>query len=248
MKKISILFGVIAFIGMSSVMYPVMAASYAGVYMGGFLGTEDGGAFSVLVRADNSAVIMAYDSVDDVGILKENIIISSDGTFSQNNIDGFGTNISGTVTSTGISGTISGPSSGSFSGTKSSLDGPYSSHDGYYKGLFSTDCGQYGTGTGFFRVIVSADGQVFAYTEYMQSSISVLPAGSKDGGILSLSGATLYGTTVNGASISGTLNETTVDGSFSFDVCTGTFSGLLDYSLIGIGDAVPISVLMFLLL
>ena len=240
---------VVAFMGLSSTMSPVMAENYAGVYMGGFLGTADNGAFAVLIREDNSAVVMAYDSIDDFGFLNENITISSDGTFSENNIDGNGTNIIGTVTSTGISGTISGPSTGVFSGTKSSLDGPYSSHDGYYKGSFSTDCGIYGFGSGFFRTIVSADGQAYAYTEYTQSLISVLPVGSKDGGILSISGSTIYGTTVNGASVWGTVSGETVSGVFSFQaVCTGTFSGSLDYALNITENTIPIAAILLLLL
>ena len=99
---------VVIFMVLTGTISPIMAANYAGVYMGGFLGTADNGSFAVLVREDNSAVIMAYDSIDDFGFINENVTISSDGTFSENNIDGFGTNIAGTVTSTGISGTIDG--------------------------------------------------------------------------------------------------------------------------------------------
>jgi hypothetical protein len=209
-----------------------LAANYAGVYMGGFSGPIDKGAFAGLIRTDNSAVVMAYDSIDDFGFINENISVSSSGAFSETNIDSYGTNVSGNVHSTAIAGTYNSYySSGNFSGSKSNLIGPYSSQDGYYKGTFSTNCGLYGSGLGYFRAILSADGDIYAYIQYTQSSISLLPIGSKDGGILALSGTSIYGTTINGASVSGTANGKSIVGSFSFSGCTGSFSGALDYAL-----------------
>ena len=60
----------LAFMGLSS---PVMTENYARVYVGSFSGHADDGAFAMLVRADNSAVLMTYDSFDDFGFINENI-------------------------------------------------------------------------------------------------------------------------------------------------------------------------------
>jgi len=211
---------------------PINAANYAGVYVGGFSGPVDNGAFAVLVRSDNTAVIMAYDSVDDFGFIKENITVSGGGTFSESNIDELGSSASGSFTNSSVSGTFnSSGSSGSFSGSKSSFSGAYSDKDGYYKGSYNTTCGAYGSGSGFIRVILSADGNIYAYSQYTQSSIPGISVGSKDGGILSLSGNSISGLTVEGASISGSLNGTTASGSLSFSGCTGSFSATLDYPL-----------------
>lgn len=216
-----------------------VAMAYSGVYSGGFSGSQDYGAFAVLVRDDNSAVIMAYDSIDDFGFINESLNISSSGSFTHNNIEGNGTKIYGSVSGNGINGTYLGDNSGNFGGYKSSLSGQYSNLDGYYKGAFSTNCGQFGSASGFFRAIVSSDGDVFVYTQYTRSASNVIEVGSIDGGLLSLSGSYLSGRTINGANISGTVNGSGIKGTFSFSGCSGDFSGVLDYAL----EDMPVEVL-----
>lgn len=244
---------VVAFLNLSiATMSPVMAENFTGAYFGRFPEINNSGAFAMLIRADNSAVLMAYDLIDDFGFISENISISSTGNFSETNIDGLGTNVSGTVTSTGVSGSYerAGLNSDTFSGSKSSLYGPYADIDGYYKGIFFMSCSPYPySGNGFFRTIGSADGKNFVYIQFTHSSLPGWPAGSKDGGHLYPSSETsFYGTTFNGVTLTGTVNETATSGTIVFDVCSGTFSGVLDYALIDTGIGVPIGAIQLLLL
>lgn len=240
------------FLTLSSTSSPVYADNYTGAYFGAFPEFNSNGAFAMLVRIDNSAVLMAYDLLDDFGFIDENISISGTGDFSEPNIDGLGTNVYGTVTTTGVSGTYirSGFSPETFSGDKSSLYGPYSDIDGYYKGTFVMNCWPYlYSGNGFFRTIVSADGNFFVYIQFTQSSLPGWPAGSKDGGYLYPSSeVTFYGTTFNGVMLSGILSGTETTGTISFDVCSGSFIGSLDYALTPPENTVPIGALMLLLL
>lgn len=209
------------------------SANYEGIYVGSFNGNSDVGAFAVLVKHDNTAVVLGYDRYDNVGFMNEGVFINPDGAFSKTNIDGDGTLVSGTVDPLSITGSYSNIlGGGTLSGDKQSYVGPMAAHDGYYKGTFSTSCPSYGiNASGYFRAIVSADGNVYAYTQYTASNSPYLPVGSQDGGILSASGSMVSGFTVNGAYVSGAVSGNTVSGTFSFTGCSGTFSGSLAYAL-----------------
>lgn len=244
---------VVVFVGLfSTTMPPATADNYTGAYFGQFPESNSLGAFAMLIRTDNSAVLMAYDFIDDFGFINESISISSLGDFSESNIDGLGTSVSGTVTSTGVSGSYEriGFSPDVFSGIKSSLSGPYADMDGLYKGTFSMNCSPYPySGNGFFRTIGSADGKNFVYIQFTQSSLPGWPVGSKDGGYLYPSSeVSFYGTTFNGVALSGAVDGTETRGTILYSVCSGSFSGSRVYSLTDEENIIPIGAIQLLLL
>jgi len=205
-----------------------LAGSYSGMYLGGFTGTNDYGFFSLYVKNDNTAVIFGYDSYDDYGFSKENISVNSvTGNFSNNNIDGFGTSISGIIDHSLVSGSFSGPyGSGHFSGNKKSFSGPYASQSGYYKGTFSTTSSNscYGlTYNGQAQAMLSPDGEIVFFEQVIESNYSEA-IGIKDGGAFQFNNSYTYGWTIGGVYVQASIQGTTISGQFDDYGCPGQFS------------------------
>lgn len=162
-----------------------MASGYSGVYVGSFSGWGDDGEAAVLVDANNRATLLAYDYYDDAGIDKSNIVVkSSDGSFSIRNVDGYGTNLEGSIRDDESLRSYS-DSEGQTEATlyRTSAVGPYQDQVGYYRGNYSTTC--FGDRlSGHVSAIISADGLVYVYGETQYGA---------SGGLLTVSDNYFYG-------------------------------------------------------
>ena len=109
---------------------------FAGVYTGTFSGPRDNGQFAILVRTNNVAIVMAFDTIDELGFVNQNVTINPDGSFTKSNTDGMGTFVSGTLTTTTVSGSFVDRDgfTGTFSGTKQPSNGFARDVGGFYAG------------------------------------------------------------------------------------------------------------------
>ncbi len=194
----------------------VNASTYHGIYSGGFTGPLDNGIFATMVFQDSTAIIMAYDYVNDFGF--DNVLyVNTDGSFEKFNIDWEGTDASGSFSLNNLSGTYSNIyGGGTFNGNVKSKEGLHQNYDGYYFGDYSGTCYSQNT-NGYIHAILAADGSVFFYSSDVNDNT--------DGGILNLSNNILSGSTLDGGIINGNLNNGIVNGSFSYGPsCSGSFN------------------------
>ena len=193
-----------------------------GYYFGTTTGACEDGAFGLAVRADGSAIVIRIDEEDGDGGLLTDATIEPDGSFFLENIDGEGTNVSGTISDTTVSGTINeGACIGTFTGTKA-CDDPIlmTGEAGLYRGSAVGTVVAPGEGedtlSGTWDLLVAPDGQTFGlgmvYAPNFQEELA-------DGGPLSTAAnGTVTGTFIGGSVVSGDLNfaEGAGDGSLSF--------------------------------
>jgi hypothetical protein len=156
-------------------------ADLAGVFFGNVSGGVTAfGQFGVMLRTKGTAIFVmdvrfvsiARDgsaSSKEVVFVNQNVAVANNGTFSQTNIDGQGTAVSGQFTESGLSGTIVEPSGASarISGVRAPNSGFMVGAGGFYQGPLS------GTETingvpvvnfsGTFSALVAADGGGFAF-------------------------------------------------------------------------------------
>ena len=178
--------------------------SYQGIFTGQFSGQTDSGGFAMLVRSNQTGVLVGYDTPQEGGVYASNFTVSSNGLaiFAP----GEGGIVYSTFTTTSVSGVFTNNSGapGSFSGTCRPPSGIQATNAGYYVGTFS------GSYSGTARAILAADGTLFCF---MYVAVE-----AEDGGFGTVNAAnTVSAYTANGISISGTLNPGT-------KVMSGTYS------------------------
>lgn len=201
-------------------------SAFEGFYFGTTSGECESGEFGFAVRSNGTAIVFQYDPLDEVGGVTTNVTIQSDGSFVILNIDGDGTNVSGTIAGSTVSGTIDeiGCNTGSFTGTKAAC-GTLAGTSGFYSGTSTGTVVVVGEGTdpgvtGEFHLLVSEDGQSFGYGDAVSSAFMT---SLDDGGTLSTAAnGVVSGTFVLGSTIAGNLNLDTGNGSG-----TSAFSGEL---------------------
>jgi len=187
------------------------ASTYSGVYTGNFSGGSNQGSFSMMINDNDVATILAFDLFQDDGLATTNVAIQSDGSFSLNSADREGTSISGTVIAgSSVLGTLVGFEgvSGVFSGSARPNNGLFASNGGYYVGTSTTIPAQcFGiSNITEIHAIISADGSIYFYTRDQD--------GFEDGGVTTLTLTGLFtGTTVDGATFSGSLSGNSASGS-----------------------------------
>jgi hypothetical protein len=155
-------------------------ADLAGVFFGNVSGSGTSGNFGVMLRTNGTA-IFAMDvlflimggggsfTAKEVVFLNQSVAVAANGTFSQPNIDGRGTTVSGQFTQSGLTGTIveSGGASASFSGTREPSSGFLVGTGGFYRGPLSGNETINGVPvvslTGTLSVIAAADGSGYAF-------------------------------------------------------------------------------------
>lgn len=202
-------------------------AEFSGIYFGTFSGTRDNGQFAIFARPEGTAILAAYDSVDEDGFVNEFVQINPDGSFSKTNVDGQGTSVSGQFAGTTVTGSfvVIDGSVGSFSGSKVSNIGFLRTAGGYYTGLLSgvVSVGgsiQYFTSGSNFA-IVAANGAGFVF-----GSASGGGETAESGGFFNVnSSGVLSGTLLDGTVVNGTVNTAalTVTGTFSVSTASGGF-------------------------
>lgn len=209
------------------------ASPHQGYYFGTTMGACEDGAFGLAVRADGSAIVARTDDEDGDGGVLTDATIESDGSFFFANIDGEGTNVSGTISGSTVSGTISeiGCAIGTFTGTKACSDPILMTGEaGLYRGTAVGTVVADGLGqdslSGTFDLLVAPDGQTFGvavvFAPTFQEEFS-------DGGPLSTTAnGTVTGTFLGGVIISGAL-----------DLAEGTGSGSADFTGDLIDDGTP---------
>ena len=203
---------------------------FSGMYFGTFSGPDDNGQFGILVRVDGSAIIAAYDAVDNDGFINENVTIGSDGTFFSADIDGEGTSVSGGFTSSGVSGDLAfaGGSTASFNGSKESNSGFLREAGGFYKGtlsgqvilcikIFVFQCNEVCQSSGEIFGLAAANGVAFAYASAICSGFGR----EETGGFYSIDANGVISGDLDGTSIVGNLNITSLSASGSYDALTG---------------------------
>jgi hypothetical protein len=181
--------------------------SYRGIYTGQFAGEADAGGFAVMVRSNQTGVVVGYNTIQDEGVYQDGFVVSPAGGF--NFVTTEAGQVTGTFTSGGISGqfTNSLGAPGGFSGSREPDSGIHGTDAGYYVGTYS------GFLSGTARVIVVADGTLFFFT-------SDGTVNGEGGGFGLINAANqVSGTTVPDIlTIAGTFNPTTktVSGTYSF--------------------------------
>ena len=204
------------------------ASPYQGYYFGTTTGACEAGAFGLAVRADNSAIVIFSDDEDGEGGLSTDVTIEPDGSFLFANINGEGTNVSGIISGTTVSGTISevGCATGTFTGTKA-CDGPIlmpgeaGLYGGPAAGTLVVDNEGQDSLTGTFDLLVAPDGQTFGLANVLAPTFQLELS---DGGFLSTAAnGTVAGTFLGGSIVSGALDFAAGTGSGS-----ANFSGDLD--------------------
>ena len=189
-------------------------SQFAGVYFGTTFGSGcESGEFAFMLRGNNTAILLSFDSIDEEGFVNTSVTVNPDGTFFDSNIDGVGTSASGTFTSTGVSGTFSEPGacSGTFNGAKEPSVGPFSNSGGYYTGNISGTIsgGASGTFSGPLYVVLAADGSTFAFADAFSPAFGPVP----DGGTLATApNGNVSGTLLTGTSVSGRFDTSALTG------------------------------------
>ncbi len=211
---------------------PALAAlnPFAGVYVGtsqhsaGSISCESG-EFAIIVKADGNANALMVDIIDRTALVIEDVIVNNDGSFSANDIDVFGTDLIGTFTATGVSGTFSDAFGcfGTITGTKNPSTGPLAEAGGYYTGTASGNLsggGLTGTTSGPLTVIIAADGSSLFVSSLTASGDFFGTVG--DGGTINVSSTgSVSGTSLLlGTIISGSINMTAFTGNGTFSETT----------------------------
>jgi hypothetical protein len=212
-------------------------SQFAGVYTGTFSGPSNDGEFAVLVRENNIAIAAAFDAIDGVGFINENVAVNSDGSFTAINIDGEGTSLSGTFTSSGVSGTfVDVDGAGIFSGTKLPADGVLRELGGFYtgsmSGIISLDGSPIGTFSGDWFLILSANGVSFNFIDGSASAqgqvepfqVGVLQTGSTPESIC-------QSINLGSINVTCTFNSTTFTLSGTFNISSGGLTVAGTFSL-----------------
>ncbi len=131
------------------------ASPYAGVYMGGYISTNEQGRLAVFI--DNSAwgaLLASSDNDQEGGGFFSGFTVNSNGAFSFTPDD---TTISGTILGTHLTGTYSGTNSaGTFSATRKSTTGIKQAAVGIYSGIASSPDPR--NPDGLLNFILAADG------------------------------------------------------------------------------------------
>jgi uncharacterized delta-60 repeat protein len=174
-----------------------MHSSYQGIYTGQFAGQADAGGFAVMVRPDQTGVVLGYDTPQDGGVYADGFAIAANGTTSYSTTEGW--QFSGTFTASGVSGNFTDLAGvpGSFSGTRRPDTGIQQANAGYYVGTFS---GYY---SGTARAILAADGTLFFFTD------AGVDAEGGGFGTVNAGNAVSASNVPDGLTITGTLNATT---------------------------------------
>ncbi len=121
-------------------------------YFFGTFGPGNDGSFGLMVRGDNTAVLLAYIESLDKLVETSDMIVSSSDTFSYEE-DGVGV-LSGSIDGEVVSGAVSGTEL-TFTGTMSDIDGPTAPLSGFYYAVMSN------TSDGQTLVIAGPDGNSF---------------------------------------------------------------------------------------
>jgi len=215
---------------LSTMVMPAYAAKYTGVYQGRFVGGHKG-VFSLYVRPNNTAVVIAYDRTTNSGFSDRKIRINANGSFVANNIGGTGTTVSGKVLRNGrVRGayTTNTAVKGSFVAKRLRKVGPHRKQAGYYAGVFASNpaaCGGL-KGSGKTEAILAANGKIAIYTRVTRSSNPALwPVGTQDIGIAKVNPAgAVRGRLIGGAKVTGKLRGRSVAGTFVEPAgCKGSF-------------------------
>ena len=192
-----------------------------GIHMGVFTGQTNGG-YASLVNSNRQAIILAYDSAQNQGVLATNVVPATDGSFTA--LLAQGASFKGAYAPDSVSGTLIATNgmSGAFSAPRKSETGIQQANAGYYAGTFG------GLLNGEVYFILAADGAAFTYLS------SPILTGGTFGSIdaaNTLSAIVSYtlpgGTAPSLILITGTLNPTThqFTGAYSFSGITlGSFN------------------------
>jgi len=226
----------------------VFAGSFGGVYSGYFSGSESYGAFALLLRADNTGVMLVYDQANGGGFVEDSVAVNPDGTFGFIESDS-STSINGYVTSDGVSGSYSDSSggNGTFYGEKSPEAGLFAEAGGYYLGPLEGTYnygGATGPVSGILSMIIDATGKDFVLAQ--------INGGEGSGGFLNVSSSgNINGILLDGVVLTGFLNVNSLSasGNFSFSGEGGSAYGTwnaqrqipLPVSMSGTFTDVPIS-------
>jgi len=134
---------------------------FEGIYLGSYEGISDDGEFGLIVDSSGHATLAAYDALDDIGYVEEDIVLNPDGSFAFNTQRG--AHIEGQLTSYGVSGSWYAPGAGGgFSGERMPADGPMGEAAGLYSGQVAvTRLGSSLTDYGRMTAVVAADGSAF---------------------------------------------------------------------------------------
>jgi hypothetical protein len=214
---------------------------FAGVYTGTFSGAADNGQFAILVRTNNTAIVMAFDAFDQLGFVNRNVTINPNGTFFNSNIDGDGTSGSGSFTLTGVSGTFMDPNNvpGTFTGTKRPATGIARNIGGFYLDALSWPVRfngvTVGSVTGDWFLLIAADGTFFEVIEatlFVQVQGQTLVERIEGGGLGAASSIEQVCQSVSGAGFSVTC---------TFNPNTFTFAGTVFASDQGVMISGPYS-------
>jgi len=219
-----------AFICMALIFTAQAASAFGGVYMGTFSGVTGNGQFGLLVRNDNTAYALVYDGFDEEGGRSSSITINPDGSFSFFDANS-GDTISGQISGNSVTGSSCCNEPATFQGIKSSATGNFSAAGGRYEGTLTgvwSEDGESGTLSGSVSLIIDATGKVMFLGRADSFLGGALVDSGEAGGFLTVaSNKSISGTTLDGVSISGTLNTSnlTIAGNFSVSEPGSSASG-----------------------
>ena len=208
-------------------------SQFAGVYTGTFHSAcdPDDGEFAILVKANNTAVALTFDPLDQEAGHDDGINVNANGSFSHTSVeDGFTTVTNGTFTPTGVSGTytVNGVCSGTFNGTKLPGKGDLREFGGFYSGNMSGTVRFEGSLVGNFSgdlfMILSANGVSFMTFEgsvSVQGEVEPVEAGVLQRG-------------VRADNLCGSVDLGTINVTCNFNPATLTFTGTFSISASGV--------------
>jgi hypothetical protein len=192
-----------------------LGQSFAGIYVGevhGWNWWDPSGRLALFIRTNNQAVVIGYlNGGNEAGIFFPTFEVDSDGWWDVERAD---FSHWGDVWDDGFEGGYwSAAGGGQFYGEKQSASGPYEMQMGCYSGQWSV-----AGSTGKLEGILTTDGE-FIYCAF--SSTDPI-----DGGSGQFNGTNFYSQTVEGATVTGSINPLTkkITGRVITDDGTGTFS------------------------
>jgi len=216
----------------------VLAEVACGLYEGNFSDdTGEIGQFVTLINQTDNGVVAGYNFTDDEGFIKR-YTANSDGSFFIDNVDGDGSDATGSANGTSISGTYTRSVNGVFSGTALDDSGSFANNGGEYTGTFAANpstCDGFSPG-GTVKLFLAASGRAYFLAALNNAGgISGLELGELDGSIFNVSSngsfsgsfiATGDADFSTVTSFSGNLNTSnnTFSGQVSRAGCAGTFS------------------------
>lgn len=216
----------------------VIARSYAGIYLGTFMGAGD---FGLYVRDDNTAVLIGYLGNDArVPIVGLNVTIDDSGQFSFVQSTP-AVAVSGVISANGsVIGAVSGAANAPLTASRAAETGASQSYTGYYQ------AGATGSGTTVYAIVGAAgQGQVVARSG---TSSNGGPAAVSSTGQVTLANA--FGTvSLNIDASTGIASGSVTIGSATAQVSGGSDAALLQQRLVnissrarvGTGDSVAIA-------